>query len=283
VKRFGVVGHTGYPEITALLDSLSRVAAELGSSLHLEPALGEIATGLPALDDLDAIDAMITIGGDGTFLRGARVLAGREVPILGVNVGRLGFLTACGPNDLQQAVRRVATGDFIPDRRMTLEATLRRTGDEDRSWWALNDVVMHQGGKARVIRLKISVNEEHVAAYAADGLIASTPTGSSAYSLSAGGPIVHPSFQSIILTPISPHTLSIRPLVLSPASEVTLEVQDDESEQLITVDGQESAAFCYRDSLVIRRANHRVVIVRFPEMSFFGRMQTKLGWGATGH
>lgn len=281
MTRFGVVGHTGYTEIASLLQTLGDLARETSTSLCLERPLLALSrqSGHRELVSLDDIDALITIGGDGTFLRGARLLGGREVPILGVNVGRLGFLTVCGPAELPTAFRRVCAGDFVPDARMTLGATLFREGEARESWSALNDVVMHQGGKARVIRLKIEVNGEHVAAYAADGLIASTPTGSSAYSLSAGGPIVHPGFQSIVLTPISPHTLSIRPLVLGPESLVTLRVQDDDSAQLITVDGQESAIFQYGDSLVIRRSERRVVIVSFPESSFFARMRAKLGWG----
>jgi NAD+ kinase len=283
MMRLGVVGHRGYAEIASLIATLRRIAPSTGVTLLLEPDLQSFAPDCGQLDDQSSLDALITLGGDGTFLRGARALAGREVPILGVNVGRLGFLTVCGPHEVETAVQRLVSGDCVPDSRMTLRATLRRNGREQESWYALNDVVMHQGGKARVIRLMIAVNGEPIAAYAADGLIASTPTGSSAYSLSAGGPIVQPSFDSILLTPISPHTLSVRPLVLSPNSDVELAVQDDGSEQLITVDGQESAVMQFGDRLTIRKSERRVMIVRFPETTFFARLRTKLGWGATGH
>ncbi len=279
--RLGVVGNRGYPELGSFLERLRTVAPRAGVSLLFEDALHDL---VPTAEHLHAgadIDAMLTLGGDGTFLRGARALGGRELPILGVNLGHLGFLTACGGDEAEEALQRFAGGDYIAEPRMMLEAQLSRSGVALESWFALNDVVLHQGGKARVIRLVVDANGERIASYAADGLILATPTGSSAYSLSSGGPIVHPELDSIILTPISAHTLTVRPLLLAPGTLVSLRVADDASEQLITVDGQESAEFVHGDVLTVRRANRRVRLVRFPETTFFARMRHKLGWGGS--
>lgn len=279
MKLLGVVGNRGYPELASFLDRLLHVAPSAGVTLAFEPDLHELVPQATRMDDASIVDGLVTLGGDGTFLRGARVLAGRTAPVLGVNLGRLGFLTACGGDEAEKAIRRFASGDYVAESRMMLEAQLSRSGVDLESWYALNDVVLHQGGKARVIRLVVDANGERIASYAADGLILASPTGSSAYSLSSGGPIVAPELDSIILTPISAHTLTVRPLLLGPDTAVSLRVADDESEQLITVDGQESAEFVHGDVLSVRRADRRVSLVRFPETTFFARMRHKLGWG----
>lgn len=281
MTRVGVVGNRGYGELASFLDRLRQLAPELGLTLVFEQDLHGLVPGAERMDDAGTVDALITLGGDGTFLRGARVLDGHEVPVLGLNLGRLGFLTACHGDDAEIALRRFAADDYVAEYRMMLEASLVRDGVIRETWFALNDVVLHQGGKARVIRLVLGANGERIASYAADGLIMATPTGSSAYSLSSGGPIVEPTLDSIILTPISPHTLTVRPLLLSPDAVVHLQVEDEESEQLITVDGQSSARFDFGDVLNVRRAPRRVCLVRFRETPFFALMRRKLGWGGS--
>lgn len=273
------MGNRGYGELAGFLDRLRNLAPELGLELLFEADLHELVPGAARLHKPSEIEALVTLGGDGTFLRGARLLDGHEIPVLGLNLGRLGFLTACHGNDAELALRRFAAEDYVFEHRMMLEASLVRDGVIMETWFALNDVVLHQGGKARMIRLVLGANGERIASYAADGLIMATPTGSSAYSLSSGGPIVEPTLESIILTPISAHTLTVRPLLLSADAVVDLRVEDDDSEQLITVDGQSSAAFSFGDVLSVRRASRRVCLVRFPEMSFFSLIRQKLGWG----
>jgi NAD+ kinase len=211
------------------------------------------------------------------MLRGARLVGARQVPILGVNLGRLGFLTACAGDELEQALERLASGDYVVQRRMALDA--RSSRQEGERWRALNDVVLHKGGFARVVHLRVSVNGELVGAYAADGLIISTPTGSTAYSLSAGGPVVVPTEESIILTPISPHTLAVRPVVLPPGAEVAVKAEDGPDELLVTVDGQVGATFAPGDTLIARRADRPVLVMTFRDTTFFSRMRRKLGWG----
>lgn len=280
--RLGVVGHRGYDDLLPLLETLRRLSPTLDVLLVLEPELAALAPELPLLHDLAGIDALLSLGGDGTLLRAARLLGGREVPILGINLGRLGFLTACGPGDAEAALRRFVAGDYVSDARMALEAVVTNDGEEEATWHALNDVVLKQGGKARVMRLHVEVNGEEIAQFAADGVVIATPTGSTAYALSVGGPVVDPALESILLAPISAHSLYIRPLVLPPSAEVVVRVEDDDSDQLVTIDGQIGSTFGSRQRLTVRRAGRVVRLVRFPEMTFFERMRRKLGWSATG-
>ncbi len=280
--RLGVVGHRGYDDLLPLLDTLRRLAPGLGVSLVLEPDLVPLAPDLPTIDDLAAVDALLSLGGDGTLLRAARFLDGRNIPILGINLGRLGFLTACSRDDVESALQRFVAGDYVSDSRMVLEAVVSNGGEPATTSYALNDVVLRQGGKARVVRLHVEVNGEEIAQYAADGVVLSTPTGSTAYALSAGGPVVDPALESILLAPISAHSLSIRPLVLPPTAEVVVRVEDDDSDQLVTIDGQIQTRFGSQHRLTVRRAARVVLLVRFPEMTFFERMRRKLGWSAGG-
>ena len=278
--RLGVVGHRGYDGLSAVLRRLTELAKRLDLQLAFEPELHALAGEHLLLDDPEHLDALLTLGGDGTLLRGARALAGRAVPILGVNLGRLGFLTSCGVEDLEAGVERLARGDYTAERRMALDVrALDESGTERQRWFALNDVVLHKGGFARMVSLHVAANGESIASYSADGIVIATPTGSTAYSLSAGGPIVYPTVESILLTPISPHTMSVRPLVLPPSAEVTLRAEDGPEELLVTVDGQVGTKFARGETLVVCRSDRAVQIVRFPGTTFFARMRLKLGWG----
>ena len=278
--RVGVLGHIGYEQLPAILRTLLTLAPELGLLPSFEKALHEIAGGGSLLEDPSGLDVLVTLGGDGTLLRGARFLAGRPVPILGINLGRLGFLTACQVDDLEDALRRFAAGDYRADARMGLDVrAVDVEGREREHWLALNDTVVHKGGFARVIRVRVSVDGELVGTYSADGFVVSTPTGSTAYSLSAGGPIVAPTLESIILTPIAPHTLAIRPLVLPASCTVSLQPDGESSEILVTVDGQVGTKLAAGETVRARRAQTPVLIVRFPGMSFLERLRVKLGWG----
>jgi NAD+ kinase len=216
VIRIGVVGHHGYAGLPDVLHSLSELTPRLGVRLVLEEGLAG-ASAATRLSSPDDVDAMLTLGGDGTLLRAARFLAGRAVPIIGVNLGRLGFLTCCPAAELPSALERFVAGDYQAEPRMALRACVDdASGGERAHWFALNDVVLHTGGFARVVPLRITANGEPVASYSADGVILSTPTGSTAYSLSAGGAVVVPTLETILLTPISAHALAIRPLLLAP-------------------------------------------------------------------
>lgn len=278
--RIGVIGHTGYDDLPAILDGLLRLAPELNLSLEFEPQMREVAQGGGVLGKPDSIDALITLGGDGTLLRGARWLDGAAVPILGVNLGRVGFLTTCGTDEIGQAVRSLARKDYRAETRMALHAVaVDGEGVNRQEWRALNDFVVHKGGFARVVRLGLSVDGDSIGVYAADGVIISTPTGSTAYSLSAGGPVVVPTVDSILITPISAHALGVRPLVVSPNAEVIVDTSESSEMLMVTVDGQVGTELIPGEKLVVSRASDPVIIVRIHGASFFERMRAKLGWG----
>lgn len=278
--RVGVVGHRGYVGLPDVLNSLLDLAPTLGVTLAFEDELYEIAEQGERLTTPDTLDLLLTLGGDGTLLRGARYLDGRDTPILGVNLGRLGFLTSCGGDAFEEALRLWARGEFRAEQRMTLEASAFGADGEPRGEWrCLNDVVLHKGGFARVVRFSVHVDGEAVGALGADGVVISSPTGSTAYSLSAGGPVVMPTIESIIVTPVSPHTLAMRPLVLPPDVEVTVRAEDGPEGLLVTLDGQVGTTFRAGDTLLVRRAASPVRIIRFPNTSFFALLRHKLGWG----
>lgn len=280
MMRLGVVGHRGYRGLPEVLRTLTDAAPALGLSLHYEDDLLDVAgDGLP-MTSLDDIDILLTLGGDGTMLRAARLLGGRQVPMLGINLGRLGFLTCCGIDEMETALRRVAAGDFQSSRRMMLDVrALDPSGAPRQEWVALNDAVLHKAGFARVVNLRVAVDGELIASYAADGIIVATPAGSTAYNLSAGGPIVVPTVESILLTPISPHTLAVRPVVLPPTSEVIVGAVHTPDELLITVDGQVGTSLAPGEALSVRRAENPVLLVRFADTTFFSRLRRKLAWG----
>ena len=280
MMRVGVVGHRGYRGLPEVLRTLTDAAPALGLTLHYEDELLDVAGDALPITSLDDLDVLVTLGGDGTMLRAARLLAGRQVPVLGINLGRLGFLTCCGIDEMEDALRRVAAGDFQSSRRMMLDVRVLEPGGVARErWLALNDAVLHKGGFARVVDLRVSVDGEVAASYVADGIIVATPAGSTAYNLSAGGPIVVPTVESILLTPISPHTLAIRPVVLPPTSEVIVEAVNTPDELLVTVDGQVGTSLAAGEALSVRRAEQPVLLVRFADTTFFSRLRRKLAWG----
>ena len=275
----GVIGHRGYPALASIMAELDSEAAALGATLYFEPGLLDDPTRL-SLTSPSQIHVALSLGGDGTLLRTARFLDGAAVPILGVNLGRLGFLTSCSASDLKPALEAVAAGDYDVDERMALRAEATRAdGTSAQGWQALNDIVMHKGGFARMLTVRVTVDGEVLGAYNCDGIVVASPTGSTAYSLSAGGPLVTPSLDSIIVTPISAHALALRPIVLPPHVTVTLETLAGPEEVLVTVDGQSGTELASGDILTVHRAPRAVRIVRFPGNSFFDRLRVKLGWG----
>lgn len=278
--RLGVIGHRGYDGLADILAFLRREAGARGVTLAYEDALLEdVPDGAP-LGPPDSIDALVTLGGDGTLLRGARYIGSSGVPILGVNLGKLGFLTACNHERFPMAFEAFVAGDHRVEARMVLDAQSHTTGGAlGVQMRALNDVVVHKGGYARVLRFRVFVDEELIGAFAADGIVISTPTGSTAYSLSAGGPIVVPTFDSIIVTPVAPHTLALRPTLMPPSAVVRLEVDDAPEEVLVTIDGQVGATLADGQPLTVRRSARPIGLVRFNDTTFFTRLRHKLGWG----
>ncbi len=278
--RLGVVGHEGYDGLPEVLALLQREAPAHGYTLRYEESLLREAASDRRLSSPEQVDALITLGGDGTLLRAARFLGGLPTPILGVNLGKLGFLTACGHEEFPGAFAAFARGEYRVEERMALEATTYGAdGGLGVRLWALNDVVVHKGGFARVLRLRVRADDELISAFAADGLVVSTPTGSTAYSLSAAGPIVVPTFDSLIVTPVAPHTLALRPTILPPQSVLRVEADDAPEEVLVTADGQVGTSLAPGQHLLVRRAATPVRLVRFDGTSFFTRLRRKLHWG----
>jgi NAD+ kinase len=210
--------------------------------------------------------------------------AGRDVPVLGINLGHLGFLTAAGEDEVEDALGRLTTGDFLLDRRFTLKATVVSPAGESLggAFVALNDFVLHKAGVARVTRLDLSVglgaHQDEIGSFSADGVIVATPTGSTAYSMSAGGPIVVPSVECIAVTAICPHTLAVRPLVVPVDARIRIRAVDRPEDLVLTVDGQEGEVLHGGDSVVVERGDVEIPLVRFPGQSFFATMRRKLNW-----
>jgi len=226
-------------------------------------------------------ELIVVLGGDGTLLSVAR-RTGPAVPILGVNMGELGFLTEVAESEALSMLRRVLGGDFTIDRRMTLAATLERGGRARQRFRALNDVVVSNGALARIVRCAVSVDGLPFTSYRADGLIVATPTGSTAYSLSVGGPIVEPTVEVLLVSPISPHTLSNRPVVLRPQAVVRIEIEARQQDAILTVDGQEGTPLAGGDVVVVRRGRHPVSLVGSPDRTHYDVLRSKLGWGSQG-
>lgn len=281
-RRVGVVGHPNYEILGETLARLQAFARRSGVSLFLESGLREFTGDGQALtpEVCRELDLLVTLGGDGTLLRGARLVAAEGVPVLGINLGHLGFLTSAPREEIEGALERWRAGEFEIDPRMVL-AVRAEDGDgaPGKLHLALNDAVLHKGGAARVIRLSMSAQRDVVGSYSADGIILATPTGSTAYSLSAGGPIVSPTVDCIIATPICPHTLGVRPLVLPADETVTIEVLSPTEELILTIDGQEHERLVPGQKVVARRADEPVKLVRFPGQTFFQTLRRKLKWG----
>lgn len=279
--KLGVVGNPRYADLKAVLRDLARLGQGHGISLVTEPSLVPLWDGqLPLLDEV-APDALITFGGDGTLLRGARLLHGREAPILGVNLGRVGFLTTTTRDQLPGALEALCTGKYILERRLSLHSTIiADTGAVRSEQRALNDVALHKSGVARVVRIKLSVDGEELGPYSADGVVIASPTGSTAYSLSAGGPIVAPGVEAMIVTPVCAHTLAVRPVVVPAEATICVEPMAPTGEDLlVSYDGQLGLTLALGDKVYVRRSTSAVVLVRLGAEGYFTRMRQKLAWG----
>jgi NAD+ kinase len=232
-----------------------------------------------AVDDLArSSEIVLSFGGDGTLLRTAQQVGTVETPILGVNIGRLGFLAAVEVGHVTEAIRRIEEGAHTLERRLVLAADLAG-GTPEAARWALNDIVVAKSASASMIEIKVHVDGRFLNDYWADGLIATTPTGSTAYSLAAGGPLLTPNSGVMALTPIAPHTLTTRPIVLPQSVEITLSVDSGDQPFLIACDGRTEVIEELGVTITIRRAQHCVQLVRLPEADYFQTVRTKLSWG----
>ncbi|MCP8898401.1 NAD(+) kinase [Gilvimarinus xylanilyticus] len=225
-------------------------------------------------------DLAIVIGGDGSLLSGARDLVQYNVPLLGVNRGRLGFLTDIVPEDIEQKVAEVLAGEYVSEQRFLLDMSVERNGETICSGDALNDVVLHPGEFIRMLEFELYVDDHFVTSQRSDGMIVSTPTGSTAYALSGGGPIMHPKLDAMVLVPMNPHTLSSRPMVVAGDSVVRILVGESNSAvPQVTCDGQTHDAIEGGDRIIIRKKPQHLQLIHPLNHNFYERCRSKLGWG----
>ncbi|HKW63789.1 MAG TPA: NAD(+)/NADH kinase [Candidatus Acidoferrum sp.] len=251
----------------AVVDEETAAALPPGSKGHSRAAVA------------DASQLLLVLGGDGTMLAAARLAAPRGIPILPINMGSLGFLTSFTLDELYPALEETIAGHSSISQRVMLQAELVRGGSPIESQNALNDVVIHKGALARMIQLELSINSDFVCRYRADGLIVSSPTGSTAYSLSAGGPIVHPAVEAFIITPISPHMLTDRPLVVRDYCCVEIKMNGDAESVYLTLDGQRGIPLEATDILRVQRAKEHLQLIQPPKKPYFEILRNKLKWG----
>ncbi|MCS6957937.1 MAG: NAD(+)/NADH kinase [Aquificaceae bacterium] len=228
---------------------------------------------------LEGVKLLIVVGGDGTFLAGARLVAKHSIPILGVNEGRFGFLTEVERHEMEEVIRHVLDGSLKPQKRMMLSAYLRRGDSESYMGDYLNDVVVSKESLARMVEIEISVQEEMVLRVYGDGAIVSSPTGSTAYALSAGGPIIYPLSEALLFVPICPHTLSNRPLLLPAHFEIKLTNLSPDHMAYLTLDGQEGMSLKKGDTVIVRKSENYCLMYANPKRSFFSILREKLRWG----
>lgn len=255
-----------YPALTFIPDA------------HLAEQLGERNT--PSNEELGKrAELVVVLGGDGTLIYAARLLAGRAVPILGVNLGSLGFLTEIPREDLFERLEDVFAGKATFDERMKLCCRLIRNGQEVLKDEVLNDVVINKGALARIADHETFIDGRLVTNYKADGVIIASPTGSTAYALSAGGPIVHPRVPAIIIAPICPHALTQRPMLVPADRTVSIVLRSEAADVFLTIDGQSGLPLQSGDKVEISRSEHRVLLVRNPKLDYFSILRSKLHWG----
>ena len=224
-------------------------------------------------------EMIIVLGGDGTLLSVARLVGSHEVPILGVNLGGLGFLTEITLEELYRVLERVIQGDFVTDERVVFNAAVIRRGERLAEFIVLNDAVINKGALARIIDLETTINGEYLTTFKSDGLIISTPTGSTAYNLSAGGPIVYPSLHCIIITPICPHTLTNRPIMIPDDVEVRAILKSKQQEVILTLDGQQGFVLEFGDVVEVKKAEGKILLIKSPYRHYFEVLREKLKWG----
>jgi len=281
LQRIGMVANLGKPRVREvaleLIDFLESRGVRVLVSTSKAAALGHPEKGVPDRE-LAAADCLLALGGDGTLLRAARLVAGTATPILGINLGHLGFLTEIELAELYPAVGRLLGGDYRVEERMMLRGSVQRP-DQPLVYQALNDVVVTKGAFSRMLRLEVYIGPSYLDTYPADGLIIASPTGSTAYSLSAGGPLVYPELQVVILTPICPHTLYSRPLVVPGEQQIRVLVHAQGAEVMVTVDGQQAWPLQNGDTLTVTRAAVPTRLIRLQNNNFYSLVREKLREG----
>jgi NAD+ kinase len=286
-RRFNTIALTGKYRDPRVADSMLILARHLAASgvrVLLDPKIhmdfqGTAVESLPEEALSEAADLVIAVGGDGTMLFASRLVAGHDVPLLGINRGRLGFLADITPGEMLRRLDEVLGGEYEEERRLMLEATIEN-GEPSRRALALNDVVLQKRDTGRMLDFENWVDGVYVNTHGGDGLVIATPTGSTAYALSGGGPIVHPSLEAITLVPICPHTLSDRPIVIRADAQIELRVLErPDTRAEVSCDGMPLGELKAGDRLCVRAAAERVVLIHPRGHDYFRLLRSKLHWG----
>jgi NAD+ kinase len=281
MRNLAIVANCGKERAAGVLRRVAVKSGGLGLRLFADPATAALLGDgrmTVAANLFDEVDAVMALGGDGTLLRVVRELDGRDVPVIGVNLGGLGFLTSVSEEELDAALESLAAGRVTYAVHAIAECRAEREGATPGSYRALNDVVVTCGTTARVVTLDVAVDGDHVSSYVCDGLIVATPAGSTGHSLSAGGPILVPETGAFVISLICPHTLSSRPLVVSDRSVITITAQECVRPLLLSVDGQVGQPLQQGDRVIVRRSERSVRLIHLPGYTYFGVLRQKLHW-----
>lgn len=282
MKNIGIIAKN-IPKAHGAAKKLSKWLASRGKKVFIDSRTADAlrTRGYDRAEIPALVDMVIVLGGDGTLLSAARLVAGskRNVPIFGVNLGSLGFMAEVALKELYGNLEQALAGKLVAEERMMLTAAVVRGGRRVSGYTVLNDAVINKGTLARMMMLEVSVDDAHLTTLKADGLILSTPTGSTAYSLSAGGPIIEPTIHCFVLTPICPHTLSNRPIVLPDNATVSVRLVSPSEDVALTLDGQLGCPLRQFDVVEVRKAKYRIRLIKHPAKDYFEILRTKLGWG----
>jgi len=278
MKRIGVLANPQVNGIGPTIDRFLTMAEKKGISVCLADDLKDVCrkdagSFCHPAQLAGRSDIVIAMGGDGTILRAARFVGSAGTPILGVNLGRLGFLAGAAPEELEESLDHLLRGDYVVEDRMTLEA---RVGD--RTSFALNEIVIEKGGLTHMVQVKTWMSDAPISSFFGNGLIVATPTGSTGYSLSAGGAVLHTSMEALIVTPICPHSLSLRPVVVPGNQTITVRVIAEHTDMMVTADGQTVAPLPPGETVVVRQAPYKVRLINLQGLSFYDLLRRKLDW-----
>jgi len=288
MKRIGIIAKKNKPEAVNIAKDLVEWLRPKKIEVYIEEEIGKILSStlseanwksIKREDIPTDIEMIFVLGGDGTLLSVARQVWNKNIPILGVNLGGLGFLTEITLNELYSVLERVIRDDFEIDEREVLNVGVIRQGERIAEFVVLNDAVVNKGALARIIDLETTINGEYLSTFRSDGLIISTPTGSTAYNLSAGGPIVYPSLHTIIITPICPHTLTIRPIIIPDDVKIRTLLKSRDEEVTLTLDGQQGFTLEFEDVVEVEKAEGRILLIKSPFRRYFELLREKLKWG----
>ena len=282
IKKIGIIANVEKEKAVEYTSRLREWILERELEVFLEEEiagkLGESA-GLERRELASSVDLIVVFGGDGTLLRAARSVRKSDVPILGINLGAFGFLTEVNLNEMFSVMEVILAGDYQAEKRMMLDVVINRGQECVGEGTVLNDIVINRGSLSRIIELKTVVDGRYLTTFKADGLIISTPTGSTAYSLSAGGPIVFPELNTVIITPICPHTLTNRPVIIPESVTVKVVLWTKEMGATLTLDGQVSFTLESGDVIIIKKSRYFTSIIVSPDRDYLEILRTKLGWG----